>query len=205
MTVDRAQRRRYPAPVLRLLYETPPAWTEAVLADFDAFLMDHASNERKAAQSALVLASHHPRHIALVEAMIEVADEELAHFREVWTLLRQRGLTLAHDQPDPYISRFFKQLRRHDHTGYLLDRLLAFGLVEARGCERFQCVADALPPGDLQVFYTRLVKSEARHHALFVRLAKDIFDPAVVDARLAELLVAEAEVARGLTVRAALH
>lgn len=187
------------------MYETPPAWSEAVLADLDAFLQDHAANERKAAQSALVLASHHPRQIALVEAMIGVAEEELAHFREVWALLRRRGLTLPQDAPDPYISRFFKHLRRHDHAGYLRDRLLAFGIVEARGCERFTLVAHALPPGELKTFYEDLVRSEARHHALFLRLARELCDPDDVERRLADLLVAEADVVRGLPVRAALH
>ncbi|MCC6619688.1 MAG: tRNA-(ms[2]io[6]A)-hydroxylase [Deltaproteobacteria bacterium] len=191
--------------MLGLLYETPAAWSEAVLADLDAFLMDHASNERKAAQSALVLASHHPRQIALVEAMIGVAEEELAHFREVWALLRRRGLTLPQDAPDPYISRFFKHLHKHDNAGYLRDRLLAFGIVEARGCERFTLVARALPPGELKDFYEDLVKSEARHHALFLRLARELGDPDDVERRLGELLAAEAEVVRGLPIRSALH
>ncbi|MFO0751207.1 MAG: tRNA-(ms[2]io[6]A)-hydroxylase [Myxococcota bacterium] len=191
--------------MLRLRHDTSPAWAEAVLADFDAFLQDHAANERKASQSALVLASHHPRHVELVEAMLEVTEEELAHFREVWTMLRKRGLTLGHDAPDPYISRFFKALRRHDQAGYLLDRLLAFGIVEARGCERFTLLAEALPAGELRDFYAGLVASEARHHALFVRIAKSLFDPAEVDRRMDELLDAEAEVVRGLPIRSALH
>lgn len=176
-----------------------------MLADFDAFLQDHAANERKAAASALVLASHHPQRIELVDAMVTVAEEELQHFREVWTILRARELTLGPDLPDPYMSRFFKQLRRHDHVDYLMDRLLAFGIVEARGCERFTLLAEALPPGELKDFYAALVTSEARHHALFVRLAKLYFEPEQVEARLDELLAAEAIVAAGLPHRAVLH
>jgi len=191
--------------MLRLRFDTPPEWTAAVLADLDTFLQDHASNERKAAQSALVLASHHPHRAALTAAMLEVAEDELGHFREVWTLLQARGKTLGPDAPDPYMARFLKHLRRGDRETYLLDRLLAFGLVEARGCDRFVALARALPPGELADFYARLVQSEARHHALFVRLAKDMFDPERVEARLDELLAFEAEVARGLDVRAALH
>lgn len=175
------------------------------MADFGAFLQDHAANERKASQSALVLATQHPRHVELVDAMIEVIDEELLHFRQVYALLRARGLTLAYDAPDPYISRFFKALRKNDQEVYLLDRLVAFGIVEARGCERFKLVGDALPSGELKTFYTELVASEARHHALFLRLARGLFGEAAVDQRLDELLDAEATVIRGLPVRAALH
>ena len=29
-----------------LRYQTPPAWTEAVLDDFDSFLLDHAATEK---------------------------------------------------------------------------------------------------------------------------------------------------------------
>lgn len=191
--------------MLRLRYDTPPAWAEAVLADFDAFLQDHAANERKAAASALVLASHHPKRIELVDAMVEVAEEELQHFRDVWAILKARALPLGADLPDPYMSRFFKQLRRHDHVDYLMDRLLAFGIVEARGCERFTLLAEALPPGAMKDFYRELVLSESRHHALFVRLAKLYFEPDRVEARLAELLEAEARVAAELPHRAVLH
>lgn len=191
--------------MLRLRYETPATWAEAVLADFDAFLQDHAANERKAAASALVLASHHPKRVELVDAMVEVAEEELAHFRDVWALLKRRGQILGHDLPDPYMTRFFKQLRRHDHVDYLMDRLLAFGIVEARGCERFTLLAEALPVGELKSFYQDLVTSEARHHALFVRLAKLYFDPDRVEGRLGELLEVEARVAAEMPHRAVLH
>ena len=189
----------------RLLFATPEAWTETVLSDFGAFLQDHAANERKAAQSALVMAAQHPRHIAIVDAMIGVAEDELAHFRQVWGFLRARDLPLPSDAPDPYMQRFMKHLRRDDHDLYLLDRLLAFGLVEARGCDRFACLAAALPAGDLRDFYSELVASEARHHGLFVRLAKEHFDAAAVEERLDELVRVEAEVAKSLPLRAALH
>ena len=31
-----------------LLFDTPSAWVDAVLADFDSFLLDHAAAEKKA-------------------------------------------------------------------------------------------------------------------------------------------------------------
>ena len=57
----------------------------------------------------------------------------------------------------------------------------------------------------LQCFYGEIAASEARHDALFVSLAMTYFPDAVVDERLAELLVAEAQIIQGLTIRSALH
>ena len=58
------------AVAMRLRLATSPAWTEAVLADFDAFLRDHAANERKASASALALVAHYPDRALLVEQLV---------------------------------------------------------------------------------------------------------------------------------------
>ena len=50
-----------------LLYQTPAAWIEAVLADFDTFLRDHASAEKKASGMAINMISHYPDRTRLVE------------------------------------------------------------------------------------------------------------------------------------------
>lgn len=191
--------------MLRLRFETPQAWKDAVVADLDAFLRDHAHNERKVAGAALQLATHNPRHSELVRAMIALAQEELLHFHQVHELLVERGTHLGHDTPDPYMSRIHKLLRRVDANEYLLDRLLAFGIVESRGCERFRMAAEALSPGPLGDFYWELVRCEARHHQLFVAFARELYDEDVVAARLDQLLDAEAEIAASLPIRAALH
>lgn len=191
--------------MLRLRHATDPRWTDAVLADLDAFLSDHAHNERKVVGSALALAGHHPLRSDLVRAMTELAAEELGHFGQVHALLLARGATLGFDQPDPYAGPLNKLLRRRDVNEYLLDRLLVFAVVEARGCERFKLLADALPPGDLKEFYTELFRCEARHHGLFTGLAQQIFDRATVLARLDEILEAEGAIVARLPFRAALH
>ena len=38
--------------------KTDSRWIEAVMADFDEFLIDHAANERKAAMLALSMVVH---------------------------------------------------------------------------------------------------------------------------------------------------
>ena len=58
------------------LEPTPPGWLEAVLADFDGFLKDHASCEKKASGMALNIASHYPDQPTLVAAMADLAVEE---------------------------------------------------------------------------------------------------------------------------------
>jgi tRNA-(ms[2]io[6]A)-hydroxylase len=191
--------------VLALRFQTDPAWAQIALADLDAFLQDHAANERKVSQSALTLLVQHPDRRELVDALVDVAEEEMVHFRQVYRLLVERGSGLAQDAPDPYMGALRRAIRTNPVDDFLLDRLVLFAIVEARGCERFALLAEALPPGDLKDFYEELVRSEARHHGLYLRLARTYFDAADVDARLDALLDAEAEVMRGLPLRPAMH
>lgn len=192
--------------MLGLRWHTPRAWVDAVLSDFEAFLQDHAANERKVSQSALVLATHYPNRADIVDLALEIADEELQHFRDVWRILKARGAPLGLDAPDPYMKALFSLMRRRDMDEYLLDRLVLYSIVEARGCERFGMVADALPEEDpLKAFYRDLERSESRHHAHYLRMARNHFPAEVVAARLDELLDAEAEVVASLPFRPALH
>lgn len=189
-----------------LRWQTPPAWIDAVMGDLTAFLQDHAANERKVCQSALTLAAHYPQRAELIEVALEIASEEMEHFHALTRLLLSRGETLGWDQPDPYMGRMFKLMRKRDTNEYLLDRLLVYAVVEARGCERFGLVAEALPPGDpLADFYLELTRSEARHHASYLRLAKTLFPNEDVGARLDEILDAEAEIAATTPFRPSLH
>jgi tRNA-(ms[2]io[6]A)-hydroxylase len=83
--------------------------------------------------------------------------------------------------------------------------LLIAGIIEARGCERFGMVANALPAGELKELYLDLTRAEARHHGLFVELARREFDKEVLRKRLDELLHAEAAIVPSLPLRAAVH
>ncbi|HEY7111987.1 MAG TPA: tRNA-(ms[2]io[6]A)-hydroxylase [Thermoanaerobaculia bacterium] len=189
---------------MRLRCPTPSAWVAEVLADFDAFLLDHAACERKASAAALGLVAHYPDRPELVRACVAVAREELEHFERVWELLHERGLVLGPDRPNPYVALLSREFRK-GADAYFLDRLLATALTEARGCERFGLVAAALPDGRLRDFYRELARTEVRHHELYVDLARTYFDDGSVDARMDELLDAEARVAAALPVRAAVY
>ena len=183
---------------------TPAAWVRTVMADFDAFLLDHAACERKASATAMGLVAHYPDRAELVRACVAVAREELEHFERVWELLHERGLVLGPDRPNPYVARLSREFRQGSDA-YFLDRLLATALAEARGCERFGLVAAALPEGRLQDFYRELARTEVRHRELYVDLAKTYFGAASVATRLDELLAAEARVVDELPVRSAIY
>lgn len=189
---------------MMLRIATPAEWVQCVTNDFDAFLVDHAACERKASATALTFVSHYPDRAELVSAMIQLAREELEHFQQVYRHLAERLLLLGPDEKDTYVVRLRGQIRRGP-AFYLLDRLLVAGVVEARGCERFGIVAEALPAGRLKEFYRTLARSEATHHALFLGLARRYFSPADVDGRLDSLLEAEAQIMSQLPLRAALH
>ena len=189
---------------MRLRSPTPAAWTERVMADFDAFLLDHAACERKASAAALGLVAHYPDRAELVRACVAVAREELEHFERVWELLHERGLVLGPDRPHPYVARLSREFRQGSDA-YFLDRLLATALTEARGCERFGLVAAALPDGRLRDFYRELARTEVRHHELYLDLARTYFDAAAVAVRLDELLAAEARIVGELPARAAIY
>ncbi len=183
---------------------TSPRWTQTVLANLDHFLLDHAAAEKKASGMAMSMVSHYPDKTPIVTAMVDLALEELAHFKQVVKILIERGLVMGADSPDPYVNQL-RELHRKGREVYLLDRLLIGSIVEARGCERFGLVANGLPDGSLKQFYQAICESEARHENLFLQLAKMYFPATDVHSRLDELLDQEAAIVQTLPIRAALH
>ena len=188
----------------KLRTATPDAWLEAVLADFNTFLLDHAAAEKKASGMAISMLSHYPDKPELVLAMSELALEEMVHFRDVIKLIQARGLTLTADTKDSYINALRNHMRKGTDA-YFLDRLLIGSIIEARGCERFGLIAQALPQGPLQKFYTAITESEQRHDDVFLKLAHTYFDDATANQRLNILLEAEAAIVKSLPIIAALH
>lgn len=180
------------------------AWLAAVMADFDTFLLDHASCEKKASGMAMSMVSHYPDKPALITEMLNLAVEELSHFRDVMRLILERNLQPASDQKDEYINRLH-QVMDQGKDAYLLDRLLIASIVEARGAERFALIAGALDEPKLEKFYQAISDSESRHYQLFLALAEQYFPPARISERLAQLLDAEAGIIRSLPLKAALH
>lgn len=191
--------------LLTLRAHTPSAWTKTVLADFNAFLNDHAQAEKKASGMAMSMLSHYPDKPELVREMVELSIEELAHFREVIKLMQARGLQLGNDEKDPYVNQIRQHISKGDSEMYLLDRLLTGAIIEARGCERFGLIGDTHPDPELKKFYQLIAESEAKHHLLFIDLAELYIDHKKIEARLDWWLDIEAEIVKSLPLRAALH
>lgn len=189
---------------IRLRFDTPQAWVDAVLADFDQFLLDHAAAEKKASGMAVSMLSHYPDKKNLVIAMADLAIEEMSHYREVVKLIHQRGHITSKDEKDPYVIEFRNHLR-NGKDEYFLDRLLVGGIIEARGAERFGLIANAVTDPQLKQFYQTITRSEERHNDLMLELALEYFDREAVEARLNELLDIEAQICKALPIRACLH
>jgi len=189
---------------LRLKAATPRAWLDTVLADFDTFLADHASCEKKASGMAMSMISHYPDRPELITEMLNLAVEEMSHFRDVVRLILERGQQPAADQKDDYIIRLHKAMDQGKEA-YLLDRLLIASIVEARGAERFALIADGLADPRLKKFYRAIADSEARHYQLFLTLAERYFPAVRIEPRLEALLDIEAAIIKDLPLKAALH
>ena len=180
-------------------------WINAVIADFDTFLMDHANCERKASAMALSFVAKYPNRKEILGELIEIGIEELEHFKEVYQIMESRGIMLPHEiGQDLYINRLIAVCRSGREQRFM-DRLLLASLVETRGAERFKLVYENINKSDLKSFYHKLWASEARHGEVFVRMCLNFFDEKSVYKRLGEMIEFEAEILESLPIKSALH
>ena len=187
------------------LASTSCEWLQSVQKNFDAFLIDHALNERKASASAMTLVAHYPDRAELVEVMIELAIEELNHFKQVMKIITSRKLIIENEKKDPYVNELRRHMKKSDSEAYLLDRLLAGAVIEARGEERFCLLAENLSDQALRSFYARISASEARHFCLFLDLADKYFNRKTVEDRLSEWIEIEKLAIESLPITNRLH
>jgi tRNA-(ms[2]io[6]A)-hydroxylase len=179
--------------VLSLATSTGPEWANRVLPDLGELLVDHAHCEKKAAGMAVNLVFRYAQPAYLMEPLSRLAREELVHFEQVLGLLDLRGERFRPLRPSPYAGRLRRVCRAHE-PARLLDTLLCCALIEARSCERFGLLADHAPDAALAAFYGGLLASEARHHGVYLRLARQLAAEGEVAARLGELAEHEGRV-----------
>ena len=189
---------------LRDLDKTQYPWVEVVLADFNTFLSDHASAEKKASGMALSMASHYPDRPEILIAMTDLAIEELTHYKQVIDLILKRGLIPQSDRKDTYVVELNGKARK-GRDEFLLDRLLIAAVIERRGAERFELIAHHLEDTQLANFYRNLAKSEARHWVLFVNLASGNYPESQIVSRFNELSEIENDILSRLPISARLH
>jgi tRNA-(ms[2]io[6]A)-hydroxylase len=203
--------------MLYLTRSTSARWVDVALANLDQVLVDHAHCEMKAASNALSLAVRAAETPEVVAELVSLAEEELGHFRRVFAELERRGIALGPPPPDLYAAELRRTVRAHRDPSQrrpqvldaLVDRLLVAALIEARSCERFRILADALRargPAELGAFYEELLAAEARHYRTFVDLARRVAgDGDWVEARLSEVARLEGELAGRLEGSPAIH
>lgn len=193
--------------MLRLKLATDKRWAELVENDLKEALIDHAFCEQKAASSAISLIVNFPEYDDIVEAMTEVALEEMQHFKQVHKKILERGWKLDKERKDEYVNRLIKFFQKtKDRKISLINRLLFSAMIEARSCERFRVLSLNVKDKELSEFYNELTKSEAQHYLLFLNFAKkygkDVYD---VDKKWNDFLQFEADVIKDYGKSAQIH
>ncbi|MDX8393026.1 MAG: tRNA-(ms[2]io[6]A)-hydroxylase [Mariprofundales bacterium] len=191
---------------LDLYAATDERWVMHALADFPAFLADHANCERKASAMATSLMMRYRDRKEIIPGLIALAIEELEHLQQVYDFMSEYHVDLLADEKDPYINALLK-IVRHGREHEFLDRLLVCSLVETRGAERFRLVAEYFKETNnrLHEFYRDLWASEAKHGNLFIEWAEVYFPSDIVQKRLHALGKKEADIMLQQPCRHALH
>lgn len=117
---------------------TDPRWVNIVEKNIHEILTDHAYCEQKAASNAISIVVKYPQHSDMVSALLDIAQEELSHFKMVHDKLLARNLTLGKEHKP--LCKFVAQSMRKggSREQNLVDRLLVSAMIEARSCERFR-------------------------------------------------------------------
>ena len=194
--------------MLNLKMKTDPRWVQLVVErNIEEILTDHAYCEQKAASTAISLIVQYPEFPDLVEQMADLAQEEMGHFRMVHQQILKRGYELGRERKDSYVNELIKfiRIKGRGREETLADKLLFAAMIEARSCERFKVLSENIGDEDLADFYFKLMKSEARHYTMFIKLARQLCPSVDVDARWEEFLQYEAEVISRYGTREEIH
>lgn len=193
--------------MFRLKMATDPRWANIAAQNIQEILTDHAFCEQKAASTAISLIVQYPENIELVQQMTALAQEEMEHFKRVHTFILKRGFNLGRERKDEYVNQLQKFFKKDsDRQIKLVEKLLFAAMIEARSCERFRVLSENLPDKELADFYHELMKSEATHYTMFIKLARK-FAPAKynVDEKWEKFLAYEASVIADLGTKELIH
>lgn len=177
---------------LKLL--TDPRWANIAEANLAEILTDHAWCEQKAATNAITLIANNSEHHDLVEELTKIAIEEMEHFQQVVTIIKQRGYVLGRERKDDYVGQLVKFSKRDgSRNTAFIDRLLFAAMIEARSCERFRILSLNIKDRELAKFYHDLMISEAGHYTTFLNFARKYTIDVDVDKRWKEWLEFEGQ------------
>ncbi|MDN3708321.1 tRNA-(ms[2]io[6]A)-hydroxylase [Myroides ceti] len=172
---------------LKLL--TDPRWANIAEGNLEEILTDHAWCEQKAATNAITIITYNSEYEDLVTTMLEIAIEELEHFRMVHEIIKERGYSLGRQRKDDYVNQLFKFMKKDgSRNDAFIDNLLFAAMIEARSCERFRVLSENIKDKSLADFYRELMISEASHYTTFIKFAKKYSEKTDVDKRWKEWL-----------------
>lgn len=192
--------------MLGLKLPTDPRWVNIVEKNIEDILTDHAYCEQKAASTAISLIVSFPEYTNLVKEMVLLVKEEISHFKMVHDKILENGWVLGRDRKDDYVVKlvtFFP--KGGSRTTQLVHRLLYAALIEARSCERFRLLSEALEDKELAEFYRNLMVSEANHYTMFLGFARQYGERKEVDDKWQQLLDFEAQIMKELGKKQSIH
>lgn len=192
--------------MLGLKFETETSWVEVAKNGLKQVLTDHAFAEQKAASNAVSIIINYSEETELVQAMCEIAIEEMEHFKMVHDFMVARGMVLGREQKNDYAKHLHSYFpKTNNRTDALIQRLLIAALIEARSCERFKVFSENIDDEELAQFYRDLMASEANHYTVFLGFARKYQDRKIVDKKWDGLLAYEAEFMRNRGTTARVH
>ena len=192
--------------MLGLKLPTDPRWVNIVEKNIEEILTDHAFCEQKATSTAISLIVSFPEYTELVQEMVALVKEEISHFKMVHDKIIERGWTLGRDRRDDYVIELIKFFPKGgSRTTQLVHRLLYAALIEARSCERFRLLSEALQEKELADFYRNLMVSEANHYTMFLGFARKYGMKKEVDTKWQQLLEYESKIISNLGTSETIH
>lgn len=188
--------------ILGLQLPTDPRWVNLAGMQLEEILTDHAYCEQKAATTCISLIQKNADKELLIEELSPIVTEEWGHFRMVLAELKKRGLKLGRQRKDIYVNKLLAfQVKGGSRDESFLDQMLTMALIEARSCERFKRLSEALEDEYMRNFYRKFMESEAGHYTLFINLAEHYIDKKIVRNRWAQWLSYEKELMMSQEVR----
>ena len=192
--------------MLGLKLPTDPYWAKIVESNIEEVLSDHAWCEQKAATNCITIIINNSEKPELVSALLDIAKEEVEHFKMVHDIILERGLTFGRERRDNYVNELAKFMKKGEsREKALVDRLLFSAMIEARSCERFKVLSDNVQDEELAKFYYDLMASEAGHYTTFLGFAKKYGEGIDVDKRWKEWLDYEASVIQNYGKEESIH
>jgi tRNA 2-(methylsulfanyl)-N6-isopentenyladenosine37 hydroxylase len=176
---------------------TPPSWVSRACATQDILLIDHANCEKKAASTALALMFAYAEDLELAGKMSRLAREELRHYERVAKLLKALKVAPQRLAPGRYAERL-RRLVAKSEPQREVDLMICGAFIEARSCERFAALSDAIG-GPCAELFRGLHDAEARHYGVYLDLARRAAQRhgLPLDARIEEFARLEAELITG--------